>query len=497
MLPNRHSFLPRELLHKLYCNLNETIRTNTLYRTDIKSHWRNDVIFRQFATNKITKNDKNSPKTTTDDLIHTDYDVPIKCTKDQWLYKASDKEVELFKKSKLLPTRPIDLENSIVIRLVSLNDPVTSPVHSAVLYSEYGLRKDEFIKLMLTTIAVCCTFLYLGFWQLKRREWKTQLLSQREKSLNSPRVRIDSFKDVSKHFVPSDVPYNPNAVENKEHVLYRQVEAHGVLDTNKWLLVGPRQSLTHTRGDQAGYYVIYPLRFRDGSSVLVNMGWLKGSDVFSMRTTPEWITVRGILIDGEITEKSYIKLKIKAMTFIDTFISHLFGYETNLSSKYNRPQLIREEGVKVYTYMDPQSMGAEIISKSPSDTKGYMINVYDSFFENDSKIVAHEQTIPQKQGIIDYLYDIFNGIFSKDQKLENVQNNESYEPKSQIGRITRERSISSRYTFERKQKSDYLLFYADPETHFNYAVQWFLMALSTCGLCVYKMIRIRRVLKMK
>ncbi|KEP63594.1 UNVERIFIED_CONTAM: hypothetical protein HHA_311150 [Hammondia hammondi] len=46
--------------------------------------------------------------------------------------------------------------------------------------------------------------------------------------------------------------------------------------------------------------------------------------------------------------------------------------------------------------------------------------------------------------------------------------------------------------YQQKRKDDYLLFWADEHTHFNYACQWFVMALCTASMTLYKFVEVSR-----
>lgn len=46
--------------------------------------------------------------------------------------------------------------------------------------------------------------------------------------------------------------------------------------------------------------------------------------------------------------------------------------------------------------------------------------------------------------------------------------------------------------FKMRHKEDYLLFWADEHTHFNYAMQWFGMAALTMSMTIYKFIEVCR-----
>ncbi|EAN31889.1 SURF1 family protein [Theileria parva strain Muguga] len=417
----------------------------------------------------IKKKDELVKKTQENIVTFDDSDV-IKCTKDQWLYKPTPREIKLFLDSKPIPTRPFDLENSVVIKLVDLHKEVTSPVKSTVYFSEYGIRKGETLTLVVTWLLCTSVCIYLGFWQLNRKKWKEQIIAFREKALNSPKIIINSLSDIIDH--------SRNHDDGLDGLFYRVVEAHGVLDTKQQFLVGPRKSLVHEHGKEFGFNVLYPLRFNDGSAILVNMGWLNSDELFDNNIGSEWVTVRGVLVSGEITENLIPSIKYKTLSLIENLIHGLTGYKLGLTESINRPSnLTCEDSRKVYRYMDPESIGAELFSKYPDITKKYILSVYDSYFDDDKPSL-----------------DVDSGATSNDSFLKRLLNNtiltSKYNSNPHI-----DRPGPYRFKFQRKQKSDYLLFYADPGTHFNYALQWFLIGFSITALSLYKFLRIHRVLR--
>lgn len=401
----------------------------------------------------------------TTDLTLPSDGSPLRCTKDQWLYRPTADELELFRKSSLFPPKPIDAEGSVIIRLVDVKGGVTSPVGRAVFYSEYGMRAGECTRIIFLGSFCCIVFCALGYWQLRRRDWKRNLLGSRRDALSLPLVRIASFQTIDDALTGRSGGDSP--------VEYRCVECTGVLDTSCKLLVGPRPSLYHSYGESAGYNVVYPLRFDDGSAVLVNMGWLGNDDVMNDMSCPELVTLRGVVVEGDITESLLGGLKLRMIESYQDVMSRLFGVSfPPAAARVNRPRrLVRDDSRKVYRYLDPASMSHEVYSKSPSITGRYALNVYDVLYHDDVPKFPASEGAPKGSTPCD------------DQRSRFV-------PKSSIGRAI----CSTRPAYQRRQKSDYLLFYADPDTHLNYAAQWFLMAASIAGMCIYKVFRVRQKL---
>ncbi|UKJ89769.1 hypothetical protein MACJ_003023 [Theileria orientalis] len=412
-------------------------------------------------------NDSGLTKKNESSLTFDDSGV-IKCTKDQWLYKPTANEVDLFLSSKIIPSKPIHLDNSVVVNLVDLNKDLSSPVKNALFFSEYGIRKGESLRLFICWLLFSSVTTYLGIWQLNRKKWKEDLLENIKQSLSMPRITINSVSDIKS-----------NDIENGSNSLvYRIIETHGVLDTEHQFIVGPRQSMLHEHGEQSGYYVLYPLRFRDGTSILVNMGWLKGDEVLNMKSTPEWVTVRGVLVRGEIGDRVILSLKYKFLSMVEKVVFALTKSNIDLTKVVNKPtSIVRGDDKKAYRYLDPDNMASQIYSTEPSVTQRYILNVYDSYFDEDKPPL--DNTDQESDGS--------NTLINRIIRIAGI---------TRAGTSSNSNTaVLPRYNFQRKGKSDYLLFYSDPGTHYNYAMQWFLMAISVTCMCIYKVFRVRRVIK--
>jgi surfeit locus 1 family protein len=107
-------------------------------------------------------------------------------------------------------------------------------------------------RLALTVFLLCLAAIFaaLGTWQVQRLFWKLDLIAR---------------VDARIHADPVPAPSGPvNAAEDE----YRRVTATGLFDHAKSVLV---QAVTE-RG--AGFWVVTPLRQADGSTVLVNRGFV-------------------------------------------------------------------------------------------------------------------------------------------------------------------------------------------------------------------------------
>ena len=100
----------------------------------------------------------------------------------------------------------------------------------------------------LIALPAICVLLGLGFWQLERLEWKTELIAAREAALAAPPVELPVL-------LTSDLDH-------------RRVEVRGQYMSEQ----GQRYGL-RPRNGALGYELLTPMRLADGRALLVNRGW--------------------------------------------------------------------------------------------------------------------------------------------------------------------------------------------------------------------------------
>lgn len=107
----------------------------------------------------------------------------------------------------------------------------------------------------------------LGLWQVRRREWKLNLVADLEEKTTSPPIPL------------------PTDLSDLEDLEYRKVTLCGTFDHNREILLGPRPLMVSgdikTEGSglissgQSGYLVITPFKLADRNlTILVNRGWV-------------------------------------------------------------------------------------------------------------------------------------------------------------------------------------------------------------------------------
>ena len=103
-------------------------------------------------------------------------------------------------------------------------------------------------------VVVLCAVFALGVWQVERRAWKLDLIA-----------RVDQRIHAEPLAAPARADWGNITKENDE---YRRVTAEGALQNDKESLVYAATTLG------AGYWVITPLTLADGTSVMINRGFV-------------------------------------------------------------------------------------------------------------------------------------------------------------------------------------------------------------------------------
>lgn len=115
----------------------------------------------------------------------------------------------------------------------------------------------------------------LGTWQVRRLQWKLDMIDQLEEKLNQDTVRlparIECVLSVSRRGWRSLTACGACSPAAIPEFAYRKVFVEGTLDTDHEILLGPR-----TAHGELGYNVITPLVRGEGQdTILVNRGFVK------------------------------------------------------------------------------------------------------------------------------------------------------------------------------------------------------------------------------
>lgn len=149
------------------------------------------------------------------------------------------------------------------------------------------LLSRQWVVLTLLALLLIPVMVQLGFWQLHRHEDRVARNELVAESLAAPAVPVDELT------APGRGPDDDDR--------YRTVRATGVYDTDDEVVVRQR---TAADGRRLGYHVITPLVRPDGTTVLVNRGWVPaGEDLTQFPEVPAppsgKVTVTGRLMADE------------------------------------------------------------------------------------------------------------------------------------------------------------------------------------------------------
>ncbi|GJN67418.1 surfeit locus 1 [Purpureocillium lilacinum] len=120
----------------------------------------------------------------------------------------------------------------------------------------------------------------LGTWQVQRLGWKNDLIAKFEDRL---------VRDP----LPLPPTVDPEAIHDFD---YRRVLATGRFRHDQEMLIGPRM-----RDGKDGYMVVTPLERDNGSTILVNRGWI-AKDRRDQRTRPDSLPRGEVTVEGLLRE---------------------------------------------------------------------------------------------------------------------------------------------------------------------------------------------------
>ncbi|CDJ52729.1 hypothetical protein, conserved [Eimeria brunetti] len=270
---------------------------------------------------------------------------------------------------------------------------------------------------------------------------------------------------------------------------YTPVVLHGVLDSTTELFVGPRPGL---EVGNPGYCVVSPLRLQDGSVILVNKGHLP----LRLARLPPF--------PGAVNEEDepLVALQRRALEQ-----QRAAAEEQQLDEQLETMQQQQQRGKHKYVNLGAQQYMERLQQAAGSRTEpvGYVTvrgvlepgEVANSSFKalmlknrphegqfnvvNPGDLVEATPAIPNKREAALLMVNAYSIVYDED-----VLHPQQTEAGGQL-------KVANRFmSYEQKKKDDYLLFYADEHTHFNYACQWFLMGLCTAAMTVYKIIEVSK-----
>jgi surfeit locus 1 family protein len=137
-----------------------------------------------------------------------------------------------------------------------------------------------FVIFIVTAIAVC---IKLGFWQINRLEWKTNLIS-----------KIEAAKIAD--------PYELNLNNfDADRDLYRRIYTKGEFINTQEIYLGGKYLNEAQKKNEIGVHVITPFRLKTGEVIFVNRGWVPQSKKERMER-PESTIEGEVLLEAIIRE---------------------------------------------------------------------------------------------------------------------------------------------------------------------------------------------------
>ena len=128
------------------------------------------------------------------------------------------------------------------------------------------------VSLLAALIALMLVFVGLAVWQVERRAWKHALIARVEQRVHAEPVDAPD----ANHFTAGDDAY-------------RHVRVTGRFVAGQETFVRAATVLG------SGYWLLVPLRRSDGAVVLINRGFVTGSDRSRLAAPPDETTITGLL----------------------------------------------------------------------------------------------------------------------------------------------------------------------------------------------------------
>lgn len=265
---------------------------------------------------------------------------------------------------------------------------------------------------------------------------------------------------------------------------YTPVVLHGVLDSSTELLVGPRPGLEM---GNPGYCIVSPLRLQDGSVILVNKGHLPFK-LAHLPPFPKAVDEENKLLailqshhslqrHKATAEQREQLVALQQQRSKEKYVNYgAQQYVENLQrlagSRMEPVGSVTVRGVLEPGELANSSFKALMLKNRPHEGHFNVLHPGD--------LVEATPGIPNRREAALLMVNAYSIVYDEDVLY----------PAASVGGEVR---VANRFmSYEQKKKEDYLLFYADEHTHFNYACQWFLMGLCTVAMTIYKIVEVSK-----
>jgi surfeit locus 1 family protein len=165
--------------------------------------------------------------------------------------------------------------------------------------TSYKARRDSWLSPAILLLGFMPIFTFtLGTWQLQRLQWKVNLIDELQEKLEREPIALPGqVKCDSSLFYILRVLIEMHSLSVIPDFIFRKVLLRGKWDHRHTMLVGPR-----VREGQHGYHVVTPLIRSDGSTVLVNRGFVskEAVDKGLLRQETEEVDVFGMLRTSQV-----------------------------------------------------------------------------------------------------------------------------------------------------------------------------------------------------
>lgn len=282
---------------------------------------------------------------------------------------------------------------------------------------------------------------------------------------------------------------SPDDVENAVTAwAYTPVVLHGILDSSTELLVGPRPGLDV---GNPGYCVVSPLRLQDGSVILVNKGHLpvklaklppfpravdEESELFALvqQQRRQLARQQTAALQQPEEQVKYLQQQQPRLRYVDSGSQQRLEQLQELAGSRTEPVgAVTVRGVLEPGEVANSSFKSLMLKNRPQDGQFLVVNPKD--------LVEAVPGVPNRAEAGLLMVNAYSIVYDDDLLHSSTDT---------TGSVSRVANMFMSY--QQKQKADYLLFYADEHTHFNYACQWFLMGLCTAAMTLYKIVEVSR-----
>ena len=212
----------------------------------------------------------------------------------------------------------------------------------------------------LVSIIISLICFSLSIWQVKRLNWKEDLISNIEKAYNPDSININMLTGDLRNFK------------------FKNVYLEGIFINEKSMFLGPR-----VNKDQVGYHLITPFLLKDDRYILINRGWLK--EIIKIKEQKKEYVIKGILKESDIKN----------------IFTPKNNMEENLWFYISTKQMSEFSGIKLV-----DNIFVDLIGNNPND-KLTIIN------SSIPKIVNNHLQYAITWAILGLLFLVMNYIYSK------------------------------------------------------------------------------------